>query len=409
MAGCARFACAQTAREEELLKRIEVLEARVAKLEARLEAATAAAQPVAPAPAPVVAPPPPAPPPPTSAPPPVDVNFLIDGYYGYNFNQPSDRVNVLRAYDILSNNFSLNQAVAMFESTPDPDHGRRFGGRLDLQFGQATEATQGSPVNEPRPDVYRHIFQAYGTYVAPLGKGLTIDFGKWASSLGIESNYTKDDMNYSRSYWFDFLPFYHMGFRLSYAFNDRVSAAYWLVNGVNETEDFNAQKSQNFSVTLKPVKTLSWTTNFYTGVEPPFPDRRLDIFDNYATWNATSKLTLAGEGDYVRRSIPGSSAIVSGGAAYAQYQFTPHLALAGRGEVLNDSDGLFSGTAQTLKEITVTGSYLVGNGFLVRGEWRRDFSNYAFFPGSAPELFRNQQTTATLGLTWWFGSHTGAW
>jgi hypothetical protein len=29
---------------------------------------------------------------------------------------------------------------------------------------------------------------------------------KWASSLGIEGNYTQDQMNYSRSYWFEFLP-----------------------------------------------------------------------------------------------------------------------------------------------------------------------------------------------------------
>ncbi len=399
MAGCAPL-CAQTAREQELLKRIEVLEARVAKLEARLETATA------PAPA---HPSPPAPPPSTAAPPPVDVNFLIDGYYSYNFNQPSDRVNVLRAYDVLSNNFSLNQAVAMLESSPDPDHGRRFGGRLDLQFGQAAEALQGSPLNEPRPRVYRHIFQAYGTYVAPLGKGLTVDFGKWASSLGIESNYTKDDMNYSRSYWFNFLPFYHMGFRIAYNFNDRVSTAFWLVNGANETEDFNAQKSQNFSVTAKPVKSVSWTTNYYTGVEPPFPDRRLNIFDTYASWDVTRKLSLAGEGDYVRRSIPDSSLHVSGGAGYMQYRFTDHFSLAGRGEVLNDSGGLFSGAVQTLKEATITGSYLVGNGFLIRGEWRRDFSNVPFFPGRAPELFHTHQTTATLGLTWWFGSRTGAW
>ena len=407
---CAPLVSAQTAREEELLKRIEVLEARVAKLEASLEAAKAPArQPVASAPAPVVVPPPAAAPPPSSAPPPVDVNFLIDGYYSYNFNQPPDRVNVLRAYDFRDNNFTLNQAVAMFESTPDPAHGRRFGGRLDLQFGEATEATQGSPLNEPLPAVYRNIFQAYGTYVAPIGKGLTIDFGKWASSLGIESNYTKDDMNYSRSFWFDFLPFYHMGFRLNYNFNDRVSAGYWLVNGVNQTLDFNAQKSQNFTATLKPVKSLSWTTNFYTGVEPPFPDRRLSILDTYATWNATSKLTLAGEGDYVRRSLPDSSALVFGGAAYAQYQFNRHFALAGRGEVLDDPDGLFSGTPQTLKEITLTGSYEVGNGFLVRAEYRRDFSNYPYFPGRAPELFHTHQATAALGLTWWFGSHTGAW
>ena len=130
------------------------------------------------------------------------VNLYLDTYYDYNFNAPVGRVNLLRAYDVLSNNFSLNQAAVIFDREPDPGQGHRWGGRLDLHFGQATDTLQGNPNNEPRPDIYRNVFQAYGTYVAPVGKGLTLDFGKWASSLGIEGNYTKDQMNYSRSLWF---------------------------------------------------------------------------------------------------------------------------------------------------------------------------------------------------------------
>src|SRR5262247_2325028 len=116
----------------------------------------------------------------------------LDTYYGFNFNRPVGRVNLLRAYDVMSNNFSLNQASVVLESVADAEAGRRFGGRVDLQYGQATETLQGNLANEPRPWVYRNIFQAYGTYVFPLGSGLTVDFGKWASALGIENNYTKD-------------------------------------------------------------------------------------------------------------------------------------------------------------------------------------------------------------------------
>ena len=79
-----------------------------------------------------------------------------------------------------------------------------------MQFGQATGASQGDPDNEPRPDIYENIFQVYGTYVVPVGRGLNIDFGKWASSLGTEGSYTKDQVNYSLSF-FSLLPFYHMG------------------------------------------------------------------------------------------------------------------------------------------------------------------------------------------------------
>ncbi|MGZ4853762.1 MAG: outer membrane beta-barrel protein, partial [Candidatus Angelobacter sp.] len=102
------------------------------------------------------------------------INGALDGYYGYNFNQPLGRVNLLRAYDVSSNSFSLNQANMVIERAPDLDAKRRYDVRLDFQYGQATETLQGSAVNELRPQVYRPLFQAYGTYVFPAGSGLTV-------------------------------------------------------------------------------------------------------------------------------------------------------------------------------------------------------------------------------------------
>ncbi len=151
------------------------------------------------------------------------INYYLDGYYEYNFNDPVGRVNDLRVYDVLSNTFSLSQADLIFALDPDVSAHRRYGFRVDLQFGQATETLQGNPANEPRPDIYRNIFQAYGSYVVPVGHGLNVDIGKWASSLGIEGNYAKDQMNYTRSWYYYFLPFYHEGLRSSYKRYDKVA------------------------------------------------------------------------------------------------------------------------------------------------------------------------------------------
>lgn len=369
------------------------------------------------------------------------LNFAFDGYYAYNFNHPYGRVNLLRAYDVLSNVFSLNQASVIFEHAPDVAAGKRFGMRLDLQFGQATETLQGNPANEPRPQIYRNIFQAYGTYVLPVGRGLTVDFGKWASSLGFENNYTKDQMNYSRSYWFNFLPFYHMGLRASYPLNDRVTANYWVINGTDQTEPTNAFKDQLFGMVLTPRKEVSWTVNYYLGQEHPdvqqvpntgsipiqqglnsvpirpAPDGRLHVVDSYVSWQATPKWALGMEGDYVierewRHAGPGRSSAPSevwGGAAYARYQATPHVALAGRTEYLSDRRGLFSGANQALKETTATFDYKIANGFLMRYEWRRDFSNQPFFQTDTFTGRSRQQNTATVGFMWWFGQKQGPW
>jgi len=369
------------------------------------------------------------------------INFGIDGYYGYNFNNPIGRVNALRAYDVLSNNISLNQANVIFERAPDVDAGRRFGARLDLQFGQATDTLQGNPANEPRPQIYRNIFQAYGTYVIPAGKGLIIDVGKWSSSIGIEGNYTKDQINYSRSFWFDYLPFYHMGARAAYKVNDNLTLNYWLVNGTNQAEATNGFKDELFGFTLTPTKNISWNVNYYLGQEQPdripvapnspipvqpglsfapitpAPDGRLHIFDSYVSWQTTPKLTLALDGDYVIERLwefaaPGHSAKPSevwGGSAYARYQLLPKFALATRAEYLDDRGGLFSGITQSLKETTFTAEYKVAEGFLMRSEYRRDFSNQpSFFTDTLGKL-KKEQNMATLGLVWWMGRKQGIW
>jgi hypothetical protein len=369
------------------------------------------------------------------------VNLGLDGHYAYNFNAPVGRVNLLRAYDVLSNNFNLSQASVIFDREPDVGAGRRFGARLDLQFGQATDTLQGNPANEPRPAIYQNIFQAYGTYVAAVGHGLTIDFGKWSSSLGIEGNYTKDQMNYSRSFYFDFLPFYHMGVRLTYPVNGRFSLNYWIVNGTNQVEATNGFKDELFGFTANPKKSVTWVVNYYLGqehpdrfvsaptnpvpVQPglsftaitPAPDGLLHILDSYVTWQATPKLSFALEGDYVvqrlwRNQGPGRSSApshVDGTAAYARYDFSKRFAAAARAEYLSDRGGLFSGLNQALKEITATFDHKLSEGFLMRYEWRRDFSNQPSFLTSTQGILSREQNTATLGLIWWWGGKEGAW
>jgi hypothetical protein len=259
--------------------------------------------------------------------------------------------------------------------------------------------------------------------------------------LGIEGNYTKDQMNYSRSFYFDFLPFYHMGVRVTYPVNDRFSLNYWIVNGTNQVEATNGFKDELFGFTAKPKKSVTWVVNYYLGqehpdrvvtaptnpipVQPglsftaitPAPDGMLHIFDSYVTWQANPKLSFALEGDYViqrlwRNQAPGRSAApshVDGTAGYARYEFSKHFAAAARAEYLSDRGGMFSGVNQALKETTATFDYKLSEGFLMRYEWRRDFSNQPSFLTSTQGVLSKEQNTATLGLIWWWGGKEGAW
>jgi hypothetical protein len=430
-------------REQQLLDRIRELEQRVAVLEAKLAPATTApAVPAAPAP-------------PAAAL--VEeqrsstgdslslpgflagttLNVLLDGYYEYNFNRPVGRVNLLRVFDPTSNSFTVNQGAVVIERTPDPAQGRRWGLRLDLMFGQSTESLAGNPANEPRTAPYRNIFQAYGSYVFPLGKGLSVDFGRFASPIGYEGSFAKDQVDYTRSLLFAALPFYHSGFRSSYKLGNSITATWMLVNGLNQMEDFNGFKSNHFMLSSALSKSVNWTAGYYVGREgrdltptapsnlPPLlptqpglstevvsprPDGRTHIADTYVTWSATPKLTLAGEGDYIAsRTFSNSPPVhLEGGAGYLKYQLARAFSLAGRFEYVSDH-GYLSGTAQALKEGTLTATYQPMDGFQVRWEVRCDYSNKPFFLSDQPGVAKKEQTTALLGLLWWFGGKQGAW
>jgi hypothetical protein len=187
------------------------------------------------------------------------------------------------------------------------------------------------------------------------------------------------------------------------------------------------------------MSNISWTFNFYMGQEHPdvifitspgpgqqnlpsqqgiafepiqnAPTGRLRIFDMYATWQPTSALTLAAEGDYVTEQLYTYSPYqrATGGAIYARYQLTPKLALAVRGEYLADTAGLYSGVSQYLNEATFTAQYKVDDGFTVYGEWRRDSSNVPYFLTQTLYVLSPDQQTLGFGLVWWIGQKEGAW
>jgi hypothetical protein len=77
--------------------------------------------------------------------------------------------------------------------------------------------------------------------------------------------------------------------------------------------------------------------------------------------------------------------------------------------VLNDRGGLFSGATQNLREVTLTSTFELTEGFQMRWEYRRDMSNQAYFSTDRAGVLKKEMNTALLGLIWWFGGKQGAW
>ena len=93
----------------------------------------------------------------------------------------------------------------------------------------------------------------------------------------------------------------------------------------------------------------------------------------------------------------------------AKYTLPKNYGVGGRFEYVDDRGGLFSGTTQALKEFSLVADHTFAPGFLARAEYRRDFSNQRFFLSDTAGGLLHAQTTATLGLVYWWGTKQGAW
>ena len=76
-----------------------------------------------------------------------------------------------------------------------------------------------------------HLGLANVSYLAPVGKGLTLQGGIFASFIGYDSLYAKDNFNYTRPWGADFTPYLMTGVNASYSVTDKATATVFAVNG----------------------------------------------------------------------------------------------------------------------------------------------------------------------------------
>jgi hypothetical protein len=340
---------------------------------------------------------------------PTALSGFVDVYYGQNFNNPASQTNGLRFFDQGANMFGLNLVELVVDKTPEATNSRT-GYHVALGFGQAMNAVNGSDHAGLGFDQY--LKEAYFSYLAPVGKGLQIDVGKFVTPAGAEVIETKDNWNYSRGLLFSYaIPYYHFGMRAKYAFNDKYSLNGMFVNGWNNVTDNNTGKTYGIGFGWNPNKKFGIAQNYMAGPEQNNLNTNVrQLSDTVITYSPTSKLSFIVNGDYGRgdRITDPVTAIVShpvfwtGVAGYVRYAFSGTSAFSTRYEYYDDHDGFTTGTAQHLNEFTTTLERLVAHHIISRLEFRHDFSDQpVFFKGTTPVLAQN---TLAAGLVFTFDS-----
>jgi hypothetical protein len=338
----------------------------------------------------------------------LDFSGYLDGYYSYNYNRPSNtangQVNDLYNFNDKTDQFNLAGADLAINHTPDP-----IGVHADLVFGRTNALMHAAS----EKDTDNYIEQAYISYAPAKTHGSEFDFGQFVTSAGAEVIPAMSDWNYSRSILFAWaIPYYHFGLRTSTPFTKTWSAGLQVVNGWNNVVANNGGVTVGLTSALTKPK-YAWSLNYYTGpqnydtqkgyrnlVDTTLlltPNAKFNAYINYDYGQNRSPASVSGG-----TTVPASSAHWSGVAFAAHEQITGKVALAGRYEYFNDNAGFSTGTAQDLQEFTGTYEYKWAQGLLTRAEYRRDWSNAAFFHKGDTGMV-DAQSTLTVAFIAFFG------
>jgi hypothetical protein len=271
------------------------------------------------------------------------------------------------------------------------------GFHLDVGFGEDFDIIHSGNRD---PNAWKYFKQAYVDIKPKSWHGVELDAGEFVSSAGAEVIETNQNFNYSRSLLFAWaVPYSHFGFRLQYPIGSHFTGSFQVVNGWNNVEPINSGKTYGFTGAYA-WKKVTWNHNYYVGPEHPGTTRGWrNLYDTSIAVNQTDNFTWYLNFDYGRDKNVGPGASQwTGLAGAARYAIGKNYAIAGRLEFFDDANGLMTGTAQTVKEFTITGEYKLTGWLMTRAEFRTDWSDKGFFEQKNAPMGSKVQPTALLGL-----------
>lgn len=289
--------------------------------------------------------------------------YVDVGYIG-NFNFPDNQLWRSRSTAAHHNQLSPNMGLAYVRK--DAAESSRWGMELGFQGGRDSEEFAFLP-GERRvdgSDVLRHIHRANASYLAPIGKGLTVTAGLFNSLIGYESLYAKDNVNYTRSWIADNTPYMMFGVNAQYPVSDDFTITAFVVNSYYHLAHPNDLPGYGGRWLWKATPRFTLTQTLYGG--PDQQDTSLEfwrLYGNHVIEWKSDNLIVAASFDVGTESIagrPGSPrAFVMGGNMVMRWQLTGSWSVAIRPEFYWDRNGRWTGAEQFVKAMTSTVEYRI--------------------------------------------------
>ncbi len=198
------------------------------------------------------------------------INFggWVAGSWTWNFNNPDGQAlnganqGSVTAYPFHpdANSFALDQFWLEMERPIDEEN--RSGFRVDLNYGKSAGLLGDAPGTVGNGgDGFSgndfNLYQAYIQYLAPIGNGVSLQFGKFGTVIGVEVMQQPYNFNISRGHLYQlFQPFTHTGILAS----TEVGGFSLALGGVNSTRSFDAA-----DVDLGNGKAALWSIGYEIG------------------------------------------------------------------------------------------------------------------------------------------------
>jgi hypothetical protein len=356
----------------------------------------------------------------------VKVGGYVEAYYSWNFAKPENNITNNRWLDEKHNTFTLQTVALDIAAERGP-----FSAKITLMFGPTADRWyfEGARIPDTETNSYlnpgsysnetwKHLQVAYAGYKAPLGDGLLLQGGLFATQVGYEGAAAKDNWNWSRSNLFNFLPFFHVGARASYPLTEKLSLTAAVYNGWNQATDTNDGKTLTLQTSYVGAK---WLGNllYVGGPERPSGDGSgqpwRNMFDAVGQFDVHPRVSLALHANAGWEDSNFGDHSWVAGALYARAKAADWLYFAARGDGIFESvpgDGttavVLYGADHVLSATLTAELRPVGDGFSIRLEYRHDDSDKdvpLYYKSGFSNGLQNAsatQDTFTIGLTGWF-------
>jgi len=297
------------------------------------------------------------------------------------------------------NHLMLNQFVLRFEKEVNvsPDKWD-VGGMIEIMYGTDANAIHANGLglgfngwdDRFNPQYSVDFTQAYVDVNVPVGNGLKIRAGKFASFINFETIDPRGNLFYSHSYFFGALPATFTGMVADYRLNDQWAFKFGFTRGWDQCLQDNNGSSIDVvgQVSYKFDNQLSADVNFTFGPENYADSSHYrTTIDTIIRWKATEELSLGFEVLYIYDGgMKGGHAYgdVWGAYAYGSYRINEFVDANARLGFYHDNADFYNWPFNVW-DLTVGATIKpfpkdpIGKNLIIRPEIRYSFAEIQFF------------------------------